>query len=133
MDWRTWVYDKLRLNAPLLLLVPVGSIYGAGSLQGVPANKPFVVINFGPESPMLKDGFSPVATGQFATVYVHDSPGDFLRINQILNAIREALIGQVVGVGGICAEWLGDSADLADDVYKTNMRNGEYKFIGKVA
>lgn len=133
MDWRTYIYDTLRNNASFALLVPVGSLYGSGALQGAPAAKPFVVLRFGVERPLLKDGFNPVATGQFLTVYVHDNPGDFLRINQILAAVRVALVGQVIGPGGICVEWLGDSDDLADDVYKTNMRNGEYQLLGKVA
>jgi hypothetical protein len=132
VDWRTYVYDTLRNNAAFALLVPVDSLFGSGALEGAPAERPFVVLRFGIDRPMLKDGFDPVATSQFMTLYAHDAPGDFLRINQILVAARKALVGQVIGPGGICAEWLGDSDDLADDIYKTNMRNGEYQFTGKV-
>ncbi len=135
MDWRTWVYDRLRLDATILTDVPAESVYAAGSLTGAPANRPFIVITFGAESPELNDGDRPSATSQRATVYVHDTPGDYLRIGRILRNVRTLLAGNVTGMsgGGILGLWEGESSDLADELFKTIMRYGEYRFVGKVA
>lgn len=135
MDWRTWVYDRLRLDATILADVPEASIYGAGSLQGAPVNRPFIVITFGTDLPELEDGDQPSATSQRASIYVHDTPGDYLRIGRILRNVRTLLAGNVTGMtaGGIVGLWEGDSPDSADDLFKTIMRYGEYRFVGKVA
>jgi hypothetical protein len=134
MDWRVWVYDRLRLDATILADVPDSSIYGPGSLTGSPAKRPFIVISFGTELPEMNDADTPSVTSQRVTIQVHDTPGDFLRIARILRNIRTLLAGNVTGMasGGIIGLWEGDSADLADDLFKTIMRYGEYRFVGKV-
>lgn len=135
MDWRTWAYDRLRLDATILADVPAGSIYGGGSLTGAPSSRPFIIISFGTNLPEINDADVPVATSQRATIYVHDTPGDYLRIGRILRNVRTVLAGNVTGMssGGILGTWEGDSGDLADDLFKTIMRFGEYRFAGKVA
>lgn len=133
MDWRTWAYDRLRLDATILADVPEDSIYGPGSLTGSPGKRPFIILYFGAETPELNDGDAPVATSQRGTIQVHDDPGDFLRIARILSNIRTLLAGNVTGMnGGIMALWEGDSGDLSDDLFKTIVRYGEYRFVGKV-
>lgn len=134
MDWRTWAFDRLTSSDPVTDLVPVEWIFGGGSLTEVPARRPFVILRFGVEQSDMWDGDGPAATSQYLTVYIHDEPGDYLRINEITLAIRAALQGPVAdGVGGISALWQGDSQDLADDVYGTIMRNAEFRLLGKVS
>lgn len=138
MDWRTWIYDRIRLDATVLADVPAESIYGAGSVTGAPSERPFLIIRFGTETGELTDADRPAATSQRVTVYAHDEGGDFLRIARILRNVRTLLAGNVTGMsgnggGGIVSIWEGDSEDLADDLFGTIMRYSEYRLIGKVA
>ena len=136
MDWRTWAYDRLRLDASILTDVPETSIFGAGSLSGSPQARPFIVLRFGAETVELVDGDKPAATSHRMTVYAHDKPGDYLRVARILRNVRTLLAGNVTGMApgnGIMAVWEGDSGDLADDLFQTVVRYGEYRLIGKVA
>lgn len=132
MDWRTWAYNRLWNSAPITSIVPQDFIFGSGSMLGVPAIKPFLVIAFGPENPEVRDGDLPAATSRQMTLYAHDEPGDYSRIETILRLCRVALCGPVAdGVGGILVEWQGDSIDLADDAFKTIMRSAEFRLLGK--
>lgn len=133
MDWRTWAYTRLTQNAPLAAVVPAADVYGAGSLLGAPERRPFIALRFGAETPELRDDEKPVATSTGLTVYMHDDPGDYMRITTGLLLVRNALQGQVVdGVNGICAIWQTDSPDLSDDTFKTILRYSEYRLVGKV-
>lgn len=135
MDWRSWVFNQLRTDATILEDIPEDSIFGSGALQGAPARRPFILVTFGTELPEINDADAPVATSQRATVYVHDDPGDYLRIGRVLARVRLRLAGSTAGMsaGGIVGLWEGDSADLGDDLFKTITRFGEYRFVGKVA
>lgn len=126
MDWRSYVYSKLTTDAPLLNAVPATSIYGSGSLKAAPEVRPFIVLSFGEETPSVGD-----ATLQGLSVYVHDDPGDYLRIGNILKLIRNVLPGQVIDPSGISVGWTGDSTDLADDTYKTITRFASFTLVGR--
>lgn len=138
MDWRTWIYDRLRLDASILADVPATDIYGAGSLIKPPARRPFIVIRFNAESPEVQDADAPMVTSQRGTIWVHDTPGDYLRIDRILRNTRTLIAGNVTGMkgnggGGIMAIWEGVSGDFADDVFGTITKYGEFRLVGKVA
>lgn len=131
MDWRTWAFNRLRNRAQLTAILTSGEadIYGAGSLTGAPADKPFIVLGFGIETPELRDDVKSVSTSQYMTVFVHDEPGDYLRIGQILEEVKLALEGVVPDPGAFCAIWQGNSGDLGDDQLGTIMRNAEFRLV----
>lgn len=135
MDWRTWAFDRARLDAGILTDVSASAIYGAGGLIAAPRVRPFVALRFGAETPELSDGDRPSATSTRLTVYVHDDPGDYLRIARILGNVRSVFAGNATGMtgGGIMGVWEGDSGDLSDDLYGTIMKYGEFRLVGKVA
>lgn len=131
-DWRVWLFDRLRLNAPLTTLLPAVNMFGAGSLTVAPEVKPFMVIRLEPEQP----GPYPGSNRARATLWVHDEPGDYMRIDAVLKAAKTALVGAAqvapaAGVGAIACAWRGNSSDLSDPDYKTIMRNSTYDLIGK--
>lgn len=133
-NWRVWAYQRVINSTGVLALLPASSIFGSGSMTGAPANKPFVVLTFGPETSEFNDGGRSAATGQIMSAYVHDEPGDYQQIGAILLAIRDTLVGPVADViNGTFCQWQGDSSDLADDKFGTIMRNGEFKLTGKAA
>jgi diadenosine tetraphosphatase ApaH/serine/threonine PP2A family protein phosphatase len=131
MNWREWVFNRLSQNSTFTSIVPIESIYGSGSIEQTPSQKPFIVLTFGVEQVELSDGEQPSATSQYFTLWAHDNPGDYQRLDQILSASRMALVGPVVGAGAICAKWMGDSGDIADDTYGTIVRNSEYRLVGR--
>lgn len=135
MDWRTWAYQRIVADVNILADVPEDSIYAASALDGAPANRPFIIVAFGSVSPELYDADAPVAVSKRGTVYVHDNPGDYLRIERVLENVRKLFAGTTDGMadGGIMALWEGESGDLADELFRTIMRYGELRFVGKVA
>lgn len=127
MDWRSWAYARLtEEDNPLLALVPAASIYGAGGLTGSPANKPFIIPKFGtrvrrnPEGPYTET----------LEVWIHDEPGDYLRIDAILGVVKDRLHGQVALPGAVQCRWEGNSGDLADDGYGTIVKTTSFTLVG---
>lgn len=125
MNWREWVYSTLSSDAALLEVVPIGSMYGAGSVGDRPENKPFIIIRLSPSTRV-----NSFWSDSNVVVWVHDDPGDYARIDQVIDLCRRALDKKIPGrPGGIVAEWTGDSADLADDGYGTITRNTSYRLV----
>lgn len=129
--WDVYLYQTLSTDGPLLDIVGgVENVYGPGALEGPPATKPFVVLRQETEIPASIPGRS-VSNW---SVYVHDDPGDYMRIGAALAAVRAALAPDVQGLGqhpgGVC-RWAGDSANLSDEVNHTIVRYGSYQFMGK--
>lgn len=127
INWREWLYAKLIADTELTSLVSTTSIFGAGSLTQTPKDKPFIVLSFGPEIPMRVSD----TTQQDGKIWVHDSPGNYLRIGLILARLRAMLVGQVSDSNGLVCRWQGDSPDLADDGYGTITKNASFLFIGR--
>lgn len=127
IDWRVWIKTKLDAYAPLLVVVPAAQIVGSGSLEEAPGVRPFIMIRAGFES---RGPFPGVSTRN-ATLWVHDDPGDYMRIDNIMKLCRAALEGPVSESGGVACRWAGDSTELADEGFKTICRNQSYQLQGK--
>lgn len=136
MNWRKWLYEQLVSASAVTTLVPVPSIMAAGSLEGSPKNRPFILIRVGDEIPEMRDGGIPVASSRSAAIWVYDEPGSYDLIDDILAAVRRTLTGPLPSFSGypsgITAEWSGDSIELADDMLSAITRNGTYRLVGAV-
>lgn len=130
MDWRQWIWDQLTGYASLIAIVPVDQMYGAGAVEGIPAEKPFVILRFEDHVPELMEGESEAAHSQNLTVWAHDLPGSYARIDTILGLILSALTGQVSEQSAIACVTQGSSGDLADDSYGTITRNASFRLLG---
>lgn len=129
MDWRTWVHSKLTTEpsaTALLAVVPLDGIKGAGSLTGSPKEKPFIIPRFGPKLRRNPEGPYSVSV----SIWVHDEPGSYLRIEQAIGLIKPLLEGPVAMAGAVSCEWAGDSGDLADDGFGTIVRNTSFILVG---
>lgn len=133
MNWRAWLYTRLTNNAALTALVPADRIHAAGSLEWREAARPFIVVRLGVDNPELNEADAPHVTAQDAAVWVHDDPGSYKRIDEILTAVRHAVAGQVTETGGIACMWQGDSAELSDPDQGTIVRNTTYRLFGGAA
>lgn len=129
MNWRAWLYETLTADIGVTTIVPTQRINAAGSLEARQEARPFIVIRLGLEVAELNDGDAPEVTSQDATIWVHDDPGSYKRIDAILGAVRGALIGQVNSA--IACVWQGDSGELADPDQGTIVRNSSYRLLGR--
>lgn len=125
---RDLVFSALTSDLQLNTLgINEDHVWAAGALDG-PQPTPFMVIRWG----NTNRGIGPVNSAE-CTLYVHDDPGDYGRINDILHRSRQVMLA--LAASGATANWIidvqwqGDSGDLADDVYKTVMRNGSFNVV----
>ncbi len=125
MNWNRIIYQWLTTDPELTAVVPVDSFYVW--LDGPPANRPFVVLRFGAETPTVVRG-----TDQGLTTWAHDDPGDFQRIREVLRLIRRRLEALIVP-GAFPPVWIGDSEELPDDFLNTITRNSTYRLLGRAA
>ena len=125
---RELVYDTLRLDSGLELLgVPPGAYY-SGDVD-TPPERPFINLRWGTTIP----GQGAVNVCDLV-VWVHDRPGDFMRVDTVLMRIRTLLLGLApAGRDGrwiTCVEWSGDSGDLTDPGHETITRNATFNIVG---
>jgi hypothetical protein len=134
LDARTWFYNRLRLNAAVTDLVSETSIYGGGSITGPPAEKPFIVIRVDNEFREMP-GHSRI----MVTVWAHDEPGNYVRIGQVLKAVRNALCGNGQTAGAVLSQaaspngivqWMSDGPDQSDFDFGTLMKSSQYQLVG---
>jgi hypothetical protein len=94
-----------------------------------PQTRPFLQMRWGRNSVGLD-----VVTRRDVTIWVHDEPGDYGRIDSIILRLRQLLpelVGQSNGLGHLMAvEWINDSEDLADDGHGTIARTVSFLLIG---
>lgn len=129
MNWRPWVYGRL-CEPSVAALVPNSSVLSGGSLTLVPSARPFIIYRLNGETPALKDGFETIRTTNFCEVWVYDEPGSYDRIDEIIDAVKSEMVGMIVATGACACEWIGNSRELADDVFKAIVRNATFKLIG---
>ena len=128
MNWRRWAYDTLRMDSQITSLMPVDGILGGGALRSAPKVKPFLIIGL---NPSLRPNVASATIGGMV-ITVHDEPGDYGRIDQVLSRVKQLFNNAVPGEpGSTVVEWLTDSQDLADDGYGTILRNSSYRLVGE--
>jgi hypothetical protein len=94
-----------------------------------PQGRPFMQLRWGSNS-----GGLDVVTRRFLVIWVHDEPGDYSRIDRIIQRLRvllSSLAGTSIESQSILAiEWTGDSEDLTDDGHQTIARNASFTIVG---
>lgn len=133
MNWRAWVYSRLTTDPTLTAVVPSTAIFGAGALVRVPRPRPFLVILMSNVLSGLRGDDQSAATSQQMSVAVHDKPGDYQRIDSVIEIVRarlESEQGLALG-GGITAQWQGVGPDSADDQMGTLVKMAEFRLIGR--
>lgn len=130
--WRTWLYNVLSGSPGVTALVPVARIYGAGAMSGRPT-APFISIGFGPGLPALTgDGLDRVRS-ETVDIWAHDDEGGYITIDDILDAVRAAVLAAVPPASGYPAVPLGRSGDLADDILDTLKKSETFNLIRSLA
>lgn len=107
-------------------------VTSAGTLAGqvdTPTARPFLNLIWGDTSP----GQS-VVSRRLLTIWVHDVPNDYSRIDSIilrLKAVLSAIEAERGSSGWVSlVEWQGDSGDLNDAGHGTIVRTSTFRIIG---
>lgn len=124
---REWVYSRLTGYSPLVALNG-DRVWLATALESIPSTKPFIIYRVGLSTSSLRgDGLTRVLSSPIQ-VFIHDDPGDYARIDQMLRMARVMLEGGSSSEHGIIScDWIEDSEDLRDDEFHTNLRWGRFQ------
>lgn len=131
MNWRAWLKERLDEDGALTSVIPANRIHGAGSLTGSPGKRPFALIHLGEELPVFNEGGVPEVTSNEAVIWIHDDPGSYDQIDEILVLVIAQLTGQVSEETGIACVWQGNSGELSDEAYGTITRNSSFRLVGR--
>lgn len=103
----------------------------AGVISGdvdTPADRPFVQLRWGQATPGLS-----TVDNRVLVIWVHDTPGDYTRIDTIVRRIKEIFRGvsaQPHETGWITEiQWVTDSDDLTDDGHGTITRTTTHNLV----
>lgn len=116
MSLRQTLYDILIGSTELEALVG-NRIYQRSSLEGAPRT-PFVVFHLSLTNPELTRN----ALSQSAAVWVHDTPGDYAKIDETLEVIRKLFMNTAPTGELLEIRWIESSEDLRDPAINTITR-----------
>ncbi len=130
MNWNRAVYERLTNSPEFSALIPPDRVLAGGGINVIPPpeHRPFIVLRFGAESPTEVKP----ATDQSLEGWVHDDPGDFQRINEVLGVLK-VVLQSMSGGDIISVVWTGNSEGFPDDSLRTITRYGTYRLLGKAA
>lgn len=125
---RVLIRQAIAQDPTIQSLGVVPGMVQAGDMDS-PEGRPFINLRWSVTTP----GMGGVDFRQ-VVIWVHDEPGDFDRIDQIIRRIKDilsAMVGQPHAYGYLNqAEWLGDSEDLVDDGHGTITRTTSFRLVG---
>ena len=123
IDIRKVVFQALRSDPELSTLIGDRIWMRGSTVDGIPQTEtPYIVYNF---NGRFRTGPSALkATRHTIQVWVHDDPGDYFRIDQILDRVRAALESVEAGnpVGFLEIRFFETGPDIWDDLVKHIVR-----------
>lgn len=125
---RKRLYQALSTYAPLLELVEdriiEASAIGTKLWPGVP-ERPFVTYRMHTNFPVAG-----VGRREYCQIWANDDPGDYLRIDEILERCRQAMEGLAHHEDFLEARWVETGVDLKDDAMGTINRYIRFQITG---
>lgn len=128
---RQFIYDTLRLDSAVEGFVG-DRIYQGESMDKAELVRPFLVYRVGNETNelMSEDEAEKMPHRVFFQVYIHDNPADYTRIDDICQAVRNALVGGPYPTWNIYrVNYLETSRDLDDDTMRTILRYVRFQAV----
>lgn len=128
------VYQLIEDDTQLTSLgLATDAVQLAGSMD-TPLQRPFIAIQW-QEMPQGLSWDRPYGPRRL-TIWVHDTPGDYQRIDSIITRLKKLLTESVhvAGADGLTltqCDWRGDSADLQDDGHDTFTRNSSFDVVAR--
>ena len=126
---RALLYAAIVASPSLTDVIPADRWIAGGSVDELP-DRPFAVIRITDAPPSVSKSTQPRVG-----IWVHDNRGSYSRIDAVLGSLRTVLAA-IVDVQDAnnrisCIEWTGDSPDLIDTDYNTNVRTASFVVTGR--
>lgn len=125
---RTLIYQSLIADATLNGYGISGPSAFAVDVD-TPQARPFLQLRWGVNAIGLD-----ISTRRSLVIWVHDQPGDYTKIDNIILRLRTlipSLVPSQDGNGWLQGVvWEGDSEDLTDDGHRTIARNTSFTLVG---
>lgn len=129
---RTIVRTAITGDAALQALGVTPEATLAGDVD-TPQGRPFLNLKWGSNLPSFKEQVTVQTT---LTIWVHDEPADYARIDRILarlHVLLPSLAGVVSGDSEVqVIEWQQDGPDLQDDGHRTIVKVATFLVVGKL-
>lgn len=120
---REWIYTTLNNHIELGNLV-ASRIHQSSDVTSVPEN-PFVLYTMG----LRTNARVSTASRWPLQVWAHDKLGSYLRIDEILGHVKNALLTTPPSAELLQVHWLEDSGDLRDDEMRTITRFSRFQLV----
>lgn len=136
---RAWLHQYLIADETLMALVK-GGIQPSQHPNSVhvPQQRPFLIHRFSTERSELRDGGVSVAQSSFVTISAHDTPGDYMRIDAVLERVKTLMESAQSTTDPtdlayllVRCEWDGGTEDLYDPDKETIFRQSRFRIIHK--
>lgn len=122
MSSRTWVYTQLQADATIATYVG-DRVHESTSLQKAPGTKPFIMYRTTSDVSDMKGDDVSLTRNKTFLIFVHDIPGDYIKIDLVIDAIHALFENAVDQANNIIrATWLESSEDFRDEDMGTIMR-----------
>ena len=136
MTARTFIYKKLTTHQPLTNMIGGATnprVFGKKSMTSSIENHPYVVFKMGHDAPEHLSEDTDI-TRQYFQVWVHDyfseDHVDFMRIDQVLSAVKDALMNQSSAEDKVWTiKHVETSQDFDDDTLNTIFRYHRFQII----
>lgn len=132
---RTWLYSTLTTDPALATLLGVDlaglvdRVFQGESLDTRLIPRPYLVYTLGNKTDETLSE-EDTAARQFFTLFIHDEPFDFTRVDFIVNRVKALLsMSQVKSSGIITVRHLETSRDLDDSTLGTILRYVRFQAI----
>lgn len=123
MGQRSWLKSTLGSITQLLEHMSADDMYQGESMLDANVSKPFLMFNFGNRTSEDLSEELPAVSRQFLTIFIHDVPADYSRIDQIETALIYGLTQANSKPDAIMTtRYLETSRDLDDQALGTIYR-----------
>lgn len=131
---RQWVFTTLSNDPGVADLVPAERILANQSGMTAQIARPFIVLKFGNDSDeqIFDDPDIPQRPHrQFLEVWCHDARPSYVQIDEILDAVKQALRTDQSSTEAymMAVKYLETSADMNDDTMDTVLRYHRFQLI----
>ena len=93
-----------------------GGVHQSTSLQKAPEQKPFIMYRSIAHRPRNRGDDGDITRDESFLVFVHDVPGDYLKIDSVLDQLRGLFVNAKDESEGVArCTWLEDSEDFRDE------------------
>ena len=122
---RSVVRGSVIADTALTNIIPASRWIDSSAVLDKPPTRPFAVFRYGELQHVAKPG-----AFRLLRVWVHDTPGSYKQIEEVLRLLRanlERLSDKQSKI--LCIEWQSDGEDLSDPTYNTVFKVATFRIV----